>query len=75
MTSKKDFEKKDISSYTKEHRPYDSYSVILGMGYITEDTDLLKMVPVEILLNFENYFRTLQLGFCNFLSGIVFLHY
>ena len=31
-------------------------------GYITADTDLLKMVPVEILLNFGNYFRTLQLG-------------
>ena len=27
------------------------------------DTDLLKMVNVEILFNFENYFRTLQLGF------------
>ena len=27
------------------------------------DTNLLKMVPVEILLNFGNYFRTLQLGF------------
>ena len=33
------------------------------------------MVPVEILLNFGNYFRTLQLGFWKFLSGIVFLHY
>ena len=28
----------------------------------TADTDLLKMVPVEILLNFKNYFRTLKLG-------------
>ena len=37
----------------------------------TADTDLLKMVPVEILLNFENYFCTLQLG----LSGIMFLYY
>ena len=27
------------------------------------DTDLLKMVPVGILLNFGNYFRTQQLGF------------
>ena len=27
------------------------------------DTDLLKMVPVVILLNFGNYFRTLQSGF------------
>jgi len=33
------------------------------------------MVPVEILLNFGNYFRTLQLGFWKFLSGIVFLHH
>ena len=33
------------------------------------------MVPVEILLNFGNYFRTLQLGFLKFLSGIVFLHH
>ena len=41
----------------------------------TADTNLLKMVPVEILLNFGNYFRTLQLGFKKFLSGIVFLHY
>ena len=30
---------------------------------LTADTDLLKMVPVEILLNFGNYVRTLQLGF------------
>ena len=29
----------------------------------TANVDLLKMVPVEILLNFGNYFRTLQLGF------------
>ena len=29
----------------------------------TADTNLLKIVPVEILLNFGNYFRTLQLGF------------
>ena len=29
----------------------------------TADMDLLKMVPVEILLNFRNYFHTLQLGF------------
>ena len=29
----------------------------------TADKDLLKLVPVEILLNFGNYFRTLQLGF------------
>ena len=41
----------------------------------TADTDLLKMVPVKILLNFGNYFRTLQLRFSKFLSGIVFLHY
>ena len=30
---------------------------------ITADTDLLKMVPVELLLNYRNYYRTLQLGF------------
>ena len=36
----------------------------------TSDTDLLKMVPVEILLNFGNYFSTFQLGFLKFLSGI-----
>ena len=41
----------------------------------TADRDLLKMVPVEILLNFGNYFCTLQLGFWKFLSGIVFLYY
>ena len=35
----------------------------------------LKMVPVEILLNFGDYFRTLQLRFWKFLSRIVFLHY
>ena len=41
----------------------------------TANKDLLKMVPVEILLNFRNSFRTLQLGLWIFLSGIVFLHY
>ena len=45
-------------------------------GWVTADTDLLKRVPVEILLNlFSNYFHTIQLGFLKFLSGIVFLHY
>ena len=29
----------------------------------TSNTDLMKMVPVEILPNFGNYFRTLKLGF------------
>ena len=43
-------------------------------GKRTADTNLLKMVPVEILLNFGNYFRTLQIGFWKFLSGIMFLH-
>ena len=43
--------------------------------YFTADTDLLKMVHVKILLNFENYFCTLLLKFRKFLSGIVFLHY
>ena len=38
------------------------------------NVDSLKMVPVKILLNFGNYFHTLQLGFWKFLSGIVFLH-
>ena len=33
------------------------------MTQITADTDLLKMAPVKILLNFKNYFLTLQLGF------------
>ena len=42
---------------------------------LTADTNLLKMVHVEILLIFINYFRPLQLGFWKFLSGIVFLHY
>ena len=41
----------------------------------TADTDLLKMVPIEILLKFGNYFYTLQLGFWIFLSGIVLLHH
>ena len=41
----------------------------------TANVDLLKMVHVEILFNFGNYFRTLQLGFGKFLSGIVFLHH
>ena len=31
--------------------------------YNTADRDLVKMFPVEILINFGNYFRTLQLGF------------
>ena len=48
------------------------YSVLI---YFTADTDLLKMVHVKILLNFEYYFCTLLLGFRKFLSGIVFLHY
>ena len=39
---------------------------------ITADTDLLKMVPVEILLNFENYFCTLQLGFQIFFQELCF---
>ena len=38
-------------------------------------TDVLKMVRVQILLNFGNYFCTLQLGFWKILSGIVFFHY
>ena len=41
----------------------------------TADMDLLKIVPVEILLNFGNYFRTFKLGFSKFPSGIVFLPY
>ena len=46
----------------------------------TADTDLLKMVPVEILLNFGNYFRTLQLGlilkisFRNSVSSVLSMH-
>ena len=36
---------------------------IQDLSINTADTNLLKMVPVEILLNFENNFRTLQLGF------------
>ena len=36
---------------------------LMRKALITADTDLLKSVPVEILLNFGNYFRTLQLGF------------
>ena len=43
------------------------------MTLVTADTDLLKMVPIEKMLNFGNYFRTLQLGFNKFLSRIVFL--
>ena len=43
--------------------------------YVSDFTDLLKTVPVEILLNFGNYIRTLQLGFWKFLPGIVFLDY
>ena len=38
-------------------------SMYTRQGQYTANVDLLKMVPVEILLNFENYFRTLQLGF------------
>ena len=30
---------------------------------ITADTVFFKMVPSKILLNFGNYFRTLQIGF------------
>ena len=33
----------------------------ISKNTITADTDLLKMVHVEILLNSENYFPTLQL--------------
>ena len=40
--------------------------------HITADTDLLKMVPVEILLNFGNYFCTLRLGFENFFQELCF---
>ena len=43
--------------------------------YTTANVNLLKSVPVKILLNFGNYFRTLQLGFWKFLSGIVFFHH
>ena len=49
--------------------------LILDLLSRTANMDLLKMVPVEILLNFGNYFRTLQLGFWKFISGIVFLHH
>ena len=42
----------------------DTFVSILGCDSVyTADTDLLKMVPVEIWLNFGKYFRTLQLGF------------
>ena len=34
-----------------------------GQKDSTANVDLLKSVPVEILLNFGNYFCTLQLGF------------
>ena len=37
--------------------------VFMYFLYVTANVDLLKMVPVEILLNFGNYFHTLQLGF------------
>ena len=51
--------------------------IIIGSSNFcsTADTDLLKMVPIEKLLNFVYYFRTLQLGYQKFLSRIVFLHY
>ena len=52
----------------------DLFFSFLYISFLTANVDLLKMVPVEILLNFGNYFRTLQLGFWKFLSGIVFLH-
>ena len=35
----------------------------LLLNHLTADMDLLEMVPVEILLNFGNYFHTSQLGF------------
>ena len=35
----------------------------ISIEKITADTDLMKMIPVEILLNFEIFFHTLQLGF------------
>ena len=31
-------------------------------SYLHADMDLLKTIPVEILLNFGNYFCTLQFG-------------
>ena len=40
-----------------------SWKIFVYVIIITADTDLLKMVPVEILLNFGNYFLPLQLGF------------
>ena len=39
-----------------------NFDLINNYG-VTADTDLLKMVPVEIMLNFVKYFCTLQLGF------------
>ena len=51
--------------------------VVIRLSYIdqqldTADTDLLKIVPVEMLLNFGNYFRTLQLGFENSFQELCF---
>ena len=48
-----------------------SYFLIL-MHFHTADTDLLKVVPVEILLNFGNYFCTLELGFEHFFQELCF---
>ena len=40
-----------------------NFSKIPQCKHNTADTDLLKMVPVEILLNFGNHICTLQFGF------------
>ena len=42
---------------------YVKYLLERWYPFSTAFTDLLKMVPVKILLNLGNYFRTLQLGF------------
>ena len=65
----------NIKKKSKRHKDNSSSNKVYWNNLHTANVDLLKMVPVEILLNFENYFRTLQLGFKKFLSGIVFLHH
>ena len=77
------FRKKTINTYLKLGiravcRQFLAFKYVFIFFFETNHTanvDLLKMVPVEILLNFGNYSRTLQLGFWKFLSGIVFLYH
>ena len=52
-------------------RKIDTFSSALFIT-LTADTDLLKMVPVGILLNFGNYFLHYNSDFENFFQELCF---